>query len=363
MKFLTSVIWPLLLFFIFAGCMKDKEIWKFDKLETRTSSVGLFVVNEGNFTYDNASLTYYDINTREVIDQPFFKTNSLPLGDVAQSMNIRDSLGYIVINNSGKIVIINIHTFKIVGKITGLTSPRYIHFVNDSKAYVSDLYAKEITIFNPQTFAITGSISVNNNNPSFYQHPTEQMVQVGKYVFTNCWSFDNKVLVIDSENDQVVDSIEVAQQPNSMVVDKYQNIWVLCDGGLEGSPLGKEKAQLIKINSASRKIEQRISFNLSDSPSSLAINGIGDTLYFINQHVYRMPISGSVPQKIISSPYNFTGPGGYYTVGIDPNSSEIYVADGIDFVQPGYVYRYTPNAEPVDTFKTGIIPGAFCFKP
>lgn len=348
---------------IFAACMKDEEIWDFDKLETRKTSSGLFVLNEGNFTYDNASLTYYDIHTKEVINEAFFKTNALPLGDVAQSMIIKDSLGFIVINNSGKVVIININTFKVVGKITGLTSPRYIHFVNDSKGYITDLYAKAITIFNPQTFAITGNISVNNNDPSLYQHPTEQLVQVGKYVFTNCWSFDNKVLVIDSENDQVVDSIEVAKQPNSMVLDKDQNLWVLCDGGMEGSPYGKEVATLLRINTASRKIEQRIPFSLSDSPGSLTINGSGDTLYFINQNVYRMPISGSAPQKIITSPYNSNEPGGFYSIGIDPNSSEIYVADAVDYIQAGYVYRFSSIAEPIDTFKTGIIPGAFCFKP
>jgi len=363
MKFLTITSWSLLLLCTIGSCMKDEEIWKFDKLETRKTSSGLFVLNEGNFTYDNASLTYYDLHSQEVIEDAFFKANALPLGDVAQSMTIKDSLGYIVVNNSGKILIINIHTFKIVGKITGLTSPRYIHFVNDSKAYVSDLYAKAITIINPKTLTITGSISVNNHAPSFYQHPTEQMIQVGKYVFTNCWSFDNKVLIIDSENDRVVDSIEVTKQPNTMVLDKNKKLWVLCDGGLNGSPYGKETASLIRINTASRNIEQTILFKTDESPGGLSINGSGDTLYFINRDIYQMPITSSTPHKIISTPYSHNQPGGYHAIAIDPYNSDIYIADAVDYVQPGYVYRYTPHAEPLDTFKVGIIPGAFCFKP
>ena len=50
-------------------------------------------------------------------------------------------------------------------------------------------------------------------------------------------------------------------------------------------------------------------------------------------------------------------------LGIDPSSSEIYVADAIDFVQLGVVYRFLPYAIPVVTYKVNIIPRAFCFKP
>ena len=48
-------------------------------------------------------------------------------------------------------------------------------------------------------------------------------------------------------------------------------------------------------------------------------------------------------------------------VSIDPNTSEVYVADAIDYQQKGIVYRYSPEGELLDEFRAGIIPGAFCW--
>lgn len=94
---------------------------------------GLFITNEGNFQYGNATLSFYDTQTRKIDNEVFFRANDQKLGDVAQSMTMYGGLGWIVVNNSHVIFAIDPVTFKEVGRITNLTSPRYIHFLSDEK--------------------------------------------------------------------------------------------------------------------------------------------------------------------------------------------------------------------------------------
>ncbi len=342
--------------------MNDDELWQHVQIPKITGK-GVFIVNEGNFMYQNASLSLYDAENQIVYPSIFNAVNGIPLGDVAQSASLHNGLLYIVVNNSGKIYVIDSETFEYKAKITGLTSPRYIHFVSDKKAYISDLYSKTISILDVENQTVVGHISVENHNSKFYQHSTEQFVRFENTVFVNCWNYDNKILVINTLTDKVADSITVPKQPQSMVLDRFENLWVLCDGGLPGSAFGFETPALCKINARSRKIERTIKFSNDSKVSELCLNSTKDTLFFLNRDVMRLPVlSENSPEIFFKNPYNSLEIGGLYGLGISPVNSEVYVGDGADFVQNGRVFRLNSKGTAIDTFNVGIIPGSFCFK-
>jgi hypothetical protein len=189
------------------------------------------------------------------------------------------------------------------------------------------------------------------------------MVQFDRYVYTNCWSFDNKILIIDAENDRVVDSIEVLKQPNSMVLDRYNDLWILTDGGFPESPYGYETPGLLKVEAGSDESVVVFRFLKGEQPSSLCMNGGRDTLYFLNNHVYRVPVVDAVePELFVESTYDAGSLGGFYGLAVDNSSGDVYVSDAIDFVQRGVVYRFSAAGNPLDTIPAGIVPGSFCFK-
>ena len=328
---------------------------------TYSVSSGVFIVCEGNYTYDNASLSFYVPGTKQVSNNVYFDANSKYLGDVAQSMIIVDTTGFIVINNSGKIAVISTKTFLNVATITGFTSPRYMQLINNGKAYVSDLYNTSITIINPQNYTVTGKIRVGKT--------TEQMVKYNNYVFVTNWSNQSSIQRIDCINDTLYGTLSVTFQPNSIVIDKYNKLWVLSDGGFQGES-GKQVAALTKIDAASFTIENVYSFpSLQYSPSRLNINGTLDTLYFLsggwqastnaNNGVFQMAVTANA---LPGHPFIYQNTKLFYGLGVDPNSSQVYVSNALDFIQPGIIYRYSPNAVLIDSFLTNVIPAYFCFK-
>ena len=336
------------------GCMK----WDYGTTEEFSASgTGLFITNEGMFQYGNATLSYYDPETKSVENEVFYRANAMKLGDVAQSMTIRDGVGWIVVNNSHVIFAIDINTFKEVGRITNLTSPRYIHFVSDEKAYVTQIWDNRIIIVNPKRYEITGYIECPDM--AMDSGSTEQMVQYGKYVFVNCWSYQNRILKIDTETDRVVDELVVGIQPTSLVMDKNYKLWTITDGGYEGSPYGYEAPSLYRIDAATFKVEKQFRFKLDDSPSEVQINGDGDKLFWINDDIWTMDVEAD---RIPARPFLKYRDTKYYGLTVNPRTGDVYVADAIDYQQQGVIYRYTADGEPVDEFYVGVTPGAFCWK-
>lgn len=312
------------------------------------SGSGLFILNEGNFSAGNGSLSFYSYDSAKIYNNIFSGANNRPLGDVPNSMVISSDKAYIVVNNSGKIEVINKNTIMSLQTISGLNSPRNIILIDSLKAYVSSLYSTKITILNPETGSVSGYIELGRSS--------EAMIMKGEKAYISCWSSGNEIMIINTISDQVVDSIEVGREPESMALDRNYNLWVLCTGGYTG----EYNAELDLINTTNDEVERRLVFPSGTSyPSSLRMNKTGDTIYYIDSDIWKMSIgSASLPDQ----PFIRSSGRLYYKIGTDPVSGEVFVTNAVDYQQQGYLLRFSANGSLIDSLKAEIIPGALCFK-
>ncbi|HWY10877.1 MAG TPA: DUF5074 domain-containing protein [Bacteroidia bacterium] len=338
--------------FLFASlllfsCVKDKPNDLMQPAVSFSNGHKVYITSEGNFGSNNSSVSLYDPGNGQVVSD-IYKTqnNNAVLGDVCQSMAKINNKFYVVVNNSGKIVIVNPNDFKLTGTITGLTSPRFIMPITFSKAYVTDLFSNSISIIDLNTNTKTGYIPCGGW--------TEQMALIyNKAFITN--NNTNYTYVINTITDQITDSINVGKYGGSIVTDKNSKIWVLSGKDTPNSTAGK----LSRINPITLQVELTLPFTLTDSPGNLCINTTKDTLYFLNTNVYKMEISSTT---LPSSAFVTSSSNTFYGLGVSDKDYNVYVSDAIDYIQKSSILVYSPAGQLKTTFKAGINASGFYFE-
>jgi len=264
-------------------------------------------------------------------------------------MIIKDDNAYIVVNNSGKIEVTDQSTMQSKATITGLNSPRNMMVINDSKAYVSSLYSDSVAIISLSAKSISGYINLRRTS--------EAMVMVGNKAFISNWAGGNEIMVINTNNDAVIDSISVGLEPQSMAIDKNGMIWVLCDGGWSH----QDFAKLIQINPATDKVVKTLTFPTKEStPSNLRIDGLRQNLFYLENGVRQMDITSN---ELPGTTFIIQKAGElFYNIGINPENGDVFVTDAVDYSQQGYVSIYSSKGSLITKQKVGIIPGSMYFK-
>ncbi len=309
---------------------------------------GVFLINEGNFMGGNGSLSFYSYDSLKIYNDLFINANGRPLGDVPNSLAVSGERIYIVVNNSGKVEVADKNTLESVKTISGLRAPRNLSVVSSTKAYVSSMYSDSITIIDLSDNSISGYINLRRTS--------EAISVIRNKAFVSNWIGGNEVMVIDTENDKVVDSVEVAMEPESMVIDKDKILWVLCNGGWKR----EYNAELIGVNTTTNDIETRLVFpSKLSSPSCLQTDGTGSTLYYLETGVCKLKTdAASLPATA------FVAESGhyFYKLGINPVNGDILVTDAVDYQQKGHLLIYKSNGTPSSDMLADIIPGMMYFK-
>lgn len=308
---------------------------------------GIFVVNEGTFGMGNSSLFYINLENESLnTDDDLFKpNNNRPLGDVFQSMALVNKNAWLVVNNSGKIEVINPETSKSIATIKNLKSPRFALEVKPGKVYASDIYANTISIVDANSFTKTGEIKCKGW--------TEEMILYQNKVWVTNHNSDY-LYIINPDTDLLTDSIALAYGGSSILSDKNGKIWVLCSGDF----LKKRTGGLFCINPATLKIEKQWLFTKDDfNPVKLKQNPANDSLYFIFQGIYGFSKSVSTLPSIPLIPQSSGS--SFYGLTIQSTTGNLFVSDAMDYVSRGKIMVYSPKGVFIKSYKAGVVPGEF----
>jgi len=341
-----------LLVFIIFSCEKDPLSVKKEKPKIVQ---GAFIVNEGNFSLSNASLSYYDFSTRTISNNLFKSVNGRRLGDVAQSMTIIDTLGFIVVNNSNKIEVIGIHSIKSLATISmpDSSSPRNLADGDNGKLYVTNMNTNSVSVIDKKTFKVENNIAVGPK-------PEEILTINGKaYVANGGFGYNNTVSVIDLKKNRVVKTISVGDYPAYLQKINNGDISILCQGRWPSWSDTTDKGTQGGIYNINTQTDEVVdSLKVSGNVFEFTYDG-NATGYFIKGIMVGNIVSYSTVTMKIQSDTLFKGV--YYAVETDPTSGNIFALDAKDFSQNGELKIFGSRGDLLETHTVGIGPGAVCF--
>ncbi len=311
-----------------------------------TSPNGVYILNEGTWGASTGSLSYYNPDRSEMYDHVFQSANDgEELGDVAQSMIFQDGQGFIVVNGSEKIEVIDLATQQRVQTMyldSGF-SPRHLLMYDSTTAYLTSLYTASVAVIDRLTYTISNTIPVGNN-------PEELVLANGKiYVANSGFGAEHTISVIDPSTNSVLYDIDVADNPVNLAVAENGQIWVNCWG-----QYSQTDGVLMLIDPSIDTVID--SLVVDGNTSRLALSGDG-TGYFISER--GVASFSTTTHQLIQDPFIA---GSFYAVGVDPVSGDVFVSDAKDYVSRGDVYVYDNTGElKAGPFSAGIIPTQFVF--
>ncbi len=333
---------------------------------------GFYLLNQGNMGMNKSTLDYLDYATGVYNLNIYASANPnvpMELGDVGNDLAIYGSKMWAVINCSNKVEVMRASDAVRLGQVE-IANCRYITF-HKGYAYVTS-YAGPVEInpdykqrgyvakidtatlqivarcdvgFQPDGIAISGNkIYVANS---------------GGYMAPN---YDHTMSVISLDSFTVTETIGVVPNLHNILVDKRGDLWISTRGDYYDN-----KSKLYCYSPGAHAVIDSI-----DVPVS-AMTQCGDSLYIVSTEWNYVTMSNNVTNAIINTAIrqkvsdSFITDGTQskikvpYGVAVNPVTKEIYVTDAGNYVNPGWLYCFTPEGVMRWRVRTGDIPSKIAF--
>jgi hypothetical protein len=198
---------PWLLLLALGGCDAPRDAEPVPPAEAGYR--GVFILNEGEFGKNAATLSYYDPDSNYAHQSGVFRAvNDEELGDVGNDAVVDQDTLFLVINGSRLIYKLQLPSLELLGRLhlPEGASPRQLLRLGPNKAYVTSLTNGKLYVVDPVTMEQTGTIDVQNYMEGLARAAGKLFVACGNYTGGQT---NNKVAVIDPATDAVQRYIEL----------------------------------------------------------------------------------------------------------------------------------------------------------
>ncbi|TVR89701.1 MAG: hypothetical protein EA411_01775 [Saprospirales bacterium] len=329
---------------LFTSCSSDDDNAGMTGTEGLERDRHALVVNEGGFQQANSSLGILDLDSREYLPNQYVEITDNSLGDIFQSIYLKEEIAYMVINNSSKIEILNLETLEHEGTITDLGSPRYMISQGDI-AWVSTLFDQAIHTIDLNTGEITGQIDF----PGW----SEQMVFQGENILVTCPDCHLKYL-INPETGTIVDSIFTGENTHILRALDDGRILSFNSGSFDGS----HEPVLRLFNQDLELLDSVVIDDLSYIGAG-DLNETTDRFYFAGVEINYIEIEADGLGQITTA-FATEEPFSVYQLTSGPGG-KIYLTNARDFSSLGQVHVYNEQGEHLHQFEAGVVPSRIYF--
>lgn len=358
------------------SCREDDVIFIPDDVPvtdpTYTDIAGFYLLNEGNMGSNKSTLDYFDYASGEYHRNIYASVNpDVPkeLGDVGNDLQIYGSRMYAVINCSNKIEVMDAKTARRIGSID-IPNVRYIRF-HGRYAYATS-YAGPVQI-NPDYEQLgyvakidTATMQVVDKCIVGFQ-PDQLDICGDRLYVANSGGYmvpryENTVSEISLDKFTVTRSIPIAINLHLLKADRHGKLWISSRGDYYD-----EDAALFCYDTRKERLEKKLNIPVS------AMDLCGDSLYIVSAQWSYITMRNEPKYAIVNTELmekvndNFITDGSEksikipYGVKVDPLTRYIYVTDARNYVNPGYLYCYSPKGTLRWSVRTGDIPAHFAF--
>ncbi len=366
-------IYMILAFLFCSSCRKDTDVVKGEQeniTPEKGSIKGFYLLNEGNMGMNRASIDFCDLHNGVYNRNIYSQINpdaTRELGDVGNDIKIYGSKMYVVLNMSDKVEVLDAFTAKRIGQIN-ISNCRNITFYN-GKIYVS---AYTGIVNNPSSpNGIVAEVDTSSfkilRETSVGRQPEDMTVVGNKLYVANSGgyspsNYDRTVSVIDLETFTEIKKIDVAINLHRIQKDNYGDLYVTSRGNYYTT-----RSKLFIIDTYNDRVKDSFDIaagNIVIQGDSAYVYSAGWS-YIDNKNQISYALIDVKNEEVLSNKFindatveSIRLP---YGLAINPYSHDIYVTDAGDYLTPGTLYCFDKNGYKKWSVRTGDIPGHFTF--